>query len=308
MSLLKNGCFFVIRSFFIILGIIAICSLPQLFFGAPPNSAKSLAIPPTPTLQFNFSNYLDSISNVISSLFHPTSITYKINNAGTQSPDRDLFPYLLESYTHTLTIMICAFLIAVLLSTTFTILTFYFSKRIQFLILKTLHVLESLPDLFFVVCVQLFVIWIYKNTNLLVTVPFSTLQEKTYLLPILTLSILPTIYLYKIPLLNYNDELQKDYINVAVAKGLKPFYILYKHVLINALLSIFYNAKSIFLFMISNMIVLEYLFNSYGLFKFLITHQTPEIITVSILILTIPFYLSFELLKRILPGSRDLHA
>jgi hypothetical protein len=56
------------------------------------------------------------------------------------------------------------------------------------------------------------------------------------------------------------------------------------------------------------MIVLEYLFNSYGLFKFLLMHQTPEIITVSILILTIPFYLSFELLKRILPGRRDLHA
>ena len=81
------------------------------------------------------------------------------------------------------------------------------------------------------------------------------MQEKTYLLPILTLSILPIIYLYKICLLNYNDELHKDYINVAVAKGLKPFYILFKHILINALFSIFYNAKSIFLFMISNMIV-----------------------------------------------------
>ncbi|WP_088292688.1 ABC transporter permease subunit [Bacillus mycoides] len=307
MSLLKNGCFFIIRSFFILFGIIAICSLPQLFFGAPLSPTRSLAMPPTPTLQLNFSNYFDSISNVISSLFHPTSITYKISNAGTQSPDRDLFPYLLESYTHTLAIMICAFLIAVLLSTTFTILAFYFPTRIQSLILKTLHVLESLPDLFFVVCVQLFVIWIYKNTNLLVTVPFSTMQEKTYLLPILTLSILPIIFLYKISLLNYKDELQKDYVNVAVAKGLTPLYILFKHVLVNALLSIFYNAKSIFLFMISNMIVLEYLFNSYGLFKFLIMHQTPEIITISILILTIPFYLSFELLKRILPGRRDLH-
>ncbi|WP_260870042.1 hypothetical protein [Bacillus nitratireducens] len=150
--------FFYYPLIFIILGIIAICSLPQLFFGTSPSASRALAMPPTPTLQLNFSNYFDSISNVISSLFHPTSITYKISNAGTQSPDRDLFPYLLESYTHTLTIMICAFLIAVLLSTTFTILTFYFPKRIQSLILKTLHVLESLPDLFFVVCVQLFVI------------------------------------------------------------------------------------------------------------------------------------------------------
>ena len=146
MPLLKNGCFcyplIFHHSWYY-------CDLflTTIVFGTPLNSAKSLAIPPTPTLQFNFSNYLDSISNVISSLFHPTSITYRINNAGTLSPDRDLFPYLLESYTHTLMIMICAFLIAVLLST-FTILTFYFPRRIQSLILKTLHVLESLPDLF----------------------------------------------------------------------------------------------------------------------------------------------------------------
>ncbi|MFJ8453629.1 hypothetical protein [Bacillus paramycoides] len=163
MPYLKNGCFFIIRSFFIIFGIIAICSLPQLFFGKSPNSSNSLAMQPTPTLQFNLSNYLDSILNVISSLFHPTTITYKISNAGIQSPNRDLFPYLLESYNHTLIIMICAFLIAVLLSTTFTILTFYFPKHIQTIILKILHVLEALPDLFFVVCVQLFVIWINQQ-------------------------------------------------------------------------------------------------------------------------------------------------
>ena len=154
--------------------------LTTIVFGTPLNSAKSLAIPPTPTLQFNFSNYLDSISNVISSLFHPTSITYRINNAGTLSPDRDLFPYLLESYTHTLMIMICAFLIAVLLSTTFTILTFYFPRRIQSLILKTLHVLESLPDLFFVVSVQLFVILIYKIQIYSLPFPFLLCKKNIF--------------------------------------------------------------------------------------------------------------------------------
>ncbi|PFM41421.1 hypothetical protein COA08_27255 [Bacillus cereus] len=51
--------FFIIRSFFIIFGIIAIFSLPQLFFGAPPSPTTSLAMPPTPTLQLNFSNYFE---------------------------------------------------------------------------------------------------------------------------------------------------------------------------------------------------------------------------------------------------------
>ena len=126
-------------SSFLVLLLFVLCH--NYFLVHSPNVSKSLAIPPTPTLQFIFSNYFDSISNVISSLFYPTSITYTISNAGTQSLNRYFFPYLLQSYTHTLTIMICAFLIAVLLSTTFIILTFYFPKRIQSLILNTFHVL-----------------------------------------------------------------------------------------------------------------------------------------------------------------------
>ncbi|KYG32527.1 hypothetical protein [Bacillus gaemokensis] len=174
MIFFKNLCFFIVRSIFIILGIIFICCLPKLFLGVSQNSSTTPSVKNTSVLQFNIDQYIDSIASVISSLFTPTKITYKVNSAF-QSPDRDLFPYLLDSYVHTLTIMIGAFLVAILLSTTLTILTFYFSKRVQSLIIKGLHVLEALPDLFFVLCVQLIVIWIYKNTNLLVTKPFSTM-------------------------------------------------------------------------------------------------------------------------------------
>ncbi|KFN02540.1 hypothetical protein DJ93_4651 [Bacillus clarus] len=117
MALLKNGCFFVIRSLFIIIGIIAICCLPQLFLGKSKQAPAFQGMEPPPVLQFNMSQYVDSILNVISSLFHPTTITYKVSIAGIQSPDRDLFSYLLDSYIHTLIIMICAFLVAILLST-----------------------------------------------------------------------------------------------------------------------------------------------------------------------------------------------
>lgn len=90
-------------------------------------------IEPPPLLEFNIRQYVDAIQNVISSLFNPTKLTYKVNTGGgIKSPDRDLFPYLLDSYLYTL-----------------TILTFYFSKRVQPFILKCLHVLEALPDLFF---------------------------------------------------------------------------------------------------------------------------------------------------------------
>ena len=258
-------------------------------------------------LHLNFEQYVTQIQSVFQSLLHPTKMTYKVDIVMKNVPDRDLFPYILETYLYTLTIMIVAFLVAIFLATFLTNLTFYFSKRTQSTILKGLHVIETLPDLFVVFSIQLIVIWFYKHTNLLPTIPFSTMQEKTYFLPVVTLAILPTIYLYKITLLNYHTEIEKDYTIFALAKGMKPFYVLYKHVLLNVLLSIFYNAKSIYFFMLSNMIVLEYLFNIYGLLQFLIKHPTPEIMTIGVLLLTIPFYFIFEIVKWVLPGRRVIY-
>lgn len=307
MTFIKNFILLFIRFCLIVFGIIAICCLPKLFLTESKQLPATGGMTIPPTLHLNFEQYIIQIQSVFHSLLNPAKMTYKVDVVMKNVPDRDLFPFILDTYVYTLTIMIVAFLVAVLLATFFANLTFYFSKRIQSAILKGLHVLETLPDLFVVFSIQLIVIWIYKHTNLLPTIPFSTMQEKTYFLPIVTLAILPTIYLYKITLLNYHTEIEKEYTTFALAKGMKPFYVLYKHVLINVLLSIFYNAKSIYFFMLSNMIVLEFLFNIYGLLQFLITHPTPEIMAIGILLLTIPFYIIFEILKWVLPGRRDIH-
>jgi len=298
----KKLFFFIVRLLFIVLGIICICCLPKLLLTESQKGMTGVDIKTSPLLQLNWDQYIESIKNVIHSLVHLSQVTYELNGI-----DRELFPYLLEPYLYTLTILTASLFIAIVLSTFLTNFTFYFSKQVQSLILKVLNVLETLPDLFFVISVQLIIILIYKNTNWLVIIPFSTIQGKTYFLPIITLSILPTIYLYRMNLLNYKTELTKDYIDFAIAKGLKPLYILYRHVFINVIISTFYNAKAIFIFMISNMIVLEFLFNSFGLLKFLINHQTSEITSIGILLLMIPFYLSFEISRWILSGRRNTY-
>ncbi|PEY93696.1 peptide ABC transporter permease, partial [Bacillus cereus] len=279
----------------IALGIVFICCLPKLFLSAPQNN-ENLII-----LELNWMDYVDYVKKVINSLLDPLHITYEI-----YGNERLLLPNLLESYFYTLTIIISAFFIAVFLSIVLANFTFYLPKRIQSTISKSLNTIEAIPDLFLIISVQLIIISIYKNTNWLITIPFSTITNKTYFLPIVTLSILPTIYLYKINLLNYKNEMSNDYIDLAIAKGMKHFYILKQHVLLNASISIFYNAKSIMLLMISNLIILEFLFNSFGLFRFLISHQNPEIISIGILLFMIPFYFLFEILKLIIVERRHL--
>ncbi|PER18244.1 peptide ABC transporter permease [Bacillus cereus] len=280
----------------IALGIVFICCLPKLFLSAPQNN-ENLII-----LELNWMDYVDYVKKVINSLLDPLHITYEI-----YGNERLLLPNLLESYFYTLTIIISAFFIAVFLSIVLANFTFYLPKRIQSTISKSLNTIEAIPDLFLIISVQLIIISIYKNTNWLITIPFSTITNKTYFLPIVTLSILPTIYLYKINLLNYKNEMSNDYIDLAIAKGMKHFYILKQHVLLNASISIFYNAKSIMLLMISNLIILEFLFNSFGLFRFLISHQNPEIISIGILLFMIPFYFLFEILKLIIVERRHLY-
>ncbi|PEA24599.1 peptide ABC transporter permease [Bacillus cereus] len=280
----------------IALGIVFICCLPKLFLSAPQNN-ENLII-----LELNWMDYVDYVKKVINSLLDPLHITYEI-----YGNERLLLPNLLESYFYTLTIIISAFFIAVFLSIVLANFTFYLPKRIQSTISKSLNTIEAIPDLFLIISVQLIIISIYKNTNWLITIPFSTITNKTYFLPIVTLSILPTIYLYKINLLNYKNEMSNDYIDLAIAKGMKHFYILKQHVLLNASISIFYNAKSIMLLMISNSIILEFLFNSFGLFRFLISHQNPEIISIGILLFMIPFYFLFEILKLIIVERRHLY-
>ncbi|MFJ1104023.1 ABC transporter permease subunit [Bacillus albus] len=280
----------------IALGIVFLCCLPKLFLTTSQNKGELII------LELNWLGYIDYIKKVIHSLLDPFHLTYEIYGI-----KRLLLPNLLESYFYTLTIIISAFFIAVFLSIVLANLTFYLPKRIQSIISKSLSTIEAIPDLFLIISVQLIIISIYKNTNWLITIPFSTITNKTYFLPIATLSILPTIYLFKINLLNYKNEMSNSYIDLAIAKGLKHFYILKHHVLRNALISIFYNAKSIMLLIISNSIILEFLFNSFGLFRFLISHQNPEIISIGILLLMIPLYFLFEIMKLIIVERRHLY-
>lgn len=296
MHFTKRIIFVFLQIILIAIGVVFICCLPKLFLTSSQNNKKQII------LELDWLGYISYVKKVINSLLDPLHITYEIYGI-----KRLLLPNLLESYFYTLTIIISAFFIAVFLSIVLVKLTFYLPKRIQSIISKSLNIIEAIPDLFLIISVQLIVILIYKNTNWLITIPFSTITNKTYFLPIATLSILPTIYLYKINLINYTNEMSNSYIDLAIAKGLKHFYILNHHVLRNTSISIFYNAKSILLLMISNSIILEFLFNSFGLFRFLISHQNPEIISIGILLFMIPLYFLFEVLKIVIVERRYLY-
>ncbi|EDL65877.1 ABC transporter permease subunit [Bacillus sp. SG-1] len=243
-------------------------------------------------------DYIFEIKNTLFSLLNWNDISYVAQGTNVE---RKIFPYILESYSYSLTLLFVSLLIALLFAVFLTTVTFYLPSKLQGAIRKLSHIAEALPDVFVIFSLQLGAVWVFKHTNLLVTEPYALSGQKIYFLPILTLSLIPMIYLYKNTLMMYENELGKPYVEFGVSKGIGKLQILLRHVFPNVLLSFFYNLKYMYLLLISHMIILEYMYNIYGLLQFMTNHPSYEIITVGVLLLTLPISLVFFFIKLLLP-------
>lgn len=79
------------------------------------------------------------------------------------------------------------------------------------------------------------------------------------ILPIIILSIYPTMYIAKIVSAKLSEQETLPYIQSAKAKGLSNTLILYKHLLGNCWMAICSHISSVMMFIISNLIIVEYL-------------------------------------------------
>ncbi|WP_188389290.1 ABC transporter permease subunit [Priestia taiwanensis] len=262
-------------------GIICLGALPSLFVG----------------LEVNVEAYIQTIKQLCVQLLNPTSITYG-------DYDRLLFPQLFVQYGETLIIFISAFVISLVVATLLVYGLLHMSNKAQARVKAFLLILESIPDVAFILGVQLVVVWIFQQTGIIIFRIVGTWDETVRALPIICLSI-PTIIMFtKMLLLRFEDELVKDYVLLAKAKGMRKLYILHHHIYRNVMLSILFFSKTIIWFMLSNLFIVEYLFNSMGIFMFIYDHPTAEVFTISLLLLYIPIFCVFHVLRFIAPHVR----
>ncbi|MGG3915400.1 ABC transporter permease subunit [Rossellomorea vietnamensis] len=282
----------------ITLSVICICHIPALMFKDIPPPADQPFAQVTKELGFFPGNYFIELKKTFIELFHFKEISYVAQGTNVE---RTIFPYILESYTYSLLLLFVSLFIALFVAVIFTTGTFYLPRKMQEAVKTILTVLEALPDVFVIFSLQLGAIWVFKHTNLLVTEPYSLSGQKIYFLPILTLSLIPMIYLYKTTILMYENELGKPYVELGVAKGMGKLYILIRHVFPNVLYSFFYNLKYMYLLLLSNMIILEYMYNIYGILQFMTNHPSYEIISAGLILLTLPLSIVFFLIQSFLP-------
>ncbi|TYS63277.1 peptide ABC transporter permease [Bacillus infantis] len=127
-----------------------------------------------------------------------------------------------------------------------------------------------IPDFILVLLLQLFVTYIYKQTGMRVAkVASLSLEEPAILLPVLTLTILPLLYLVR----SLNDRTfevaSEDYILTAVSKGLTKRQIYLYHVTSNVLPFLKADIYKIVGITTANLFIIEHLYNTRGLTEIL---------------------------------------
>ncbi|MFZ3589108.1 ABC transporter permease subunit [Bacillus sp. DJP31] len=264
------------------LGIILVGALPSIFNGTSGGLVS-------------FTSYFSTVKQIAEGIMNYTSLTYDWNGV-----ERELFPFLFEPVLYSLTLLLGALLIAYFISTALTYLTMLIPSKHRGKTKLFIYIFESLPDIFIVFIMQFFIVFFYQKTNILL-INFVTLsEERVYLLPMLCLAIFPTIQLYRLSVLLFEQELKKDYVDLARMKGVSYPAILLVHILRNASVSLFFQSKKIVWFMLSNLFIIEYLFNIFGITRFLSKYMSPEIFTMGILLLFIPIFLLYTIFESLL--------
>jgi peptide/nickel transport system permease protein len=164
------------------------------------------------------------------------------------------------------------------------------------LLLSIVNIIESLPDIFIIIGVQLLVVMYFRETGVLIG-DIAMTSEEIYLLPVTCLTVVPAVFLIKTIVLLLKEEEQKEYVELARGKGLSSIHIMMVHSFRNVVYSLFYQMKLIFSFMLSNLFILEQLFNMRGVMDLLMWSTGYTFVIISSMIF-LPFFLIFTLIEK----------
>ncbi|PGH90413.1 peptide ABC transporter permease [Bacillus anthracis] len=261
-----------------ILCIICLGALPRLFKG----------------LQIDLIGFWNTIVFLGGKILQPGEITYGFRDS------RKLFPQIWIHYFETMIVFLSAFLLSLLIAYILVVWVLQRSYMKQKMWNGVFLTLESIPDILLILLSQLLVVILFQKTGFMPVKLAGLGEERIRLLPIICLTIPTTLLFIKLLLLRFKEELEKDYSLFAKSKGLSLRHILTHHISRNVLLTTIYYAKTNILFMLSNLYIIEWIFNTYGMFVFVKENSKLEIFTVSLVILYVPLFILFRILHTLL--------
>ena len=240
------------------------------------------------------SGFTYTLKDTISQLLNPNQMMYFSRNTNAERP---LFPAIWEKYIYTMELLAIGFFIALAAAVGLVFLYTIFSAKMQRVVKAILKMMESFPDVMIVLILQLTVIHIYRLTGFEITNLYALGDERVYVIPLVSLTVIPAIMIYKMMILSLDEEFEEMYVEYARAKGIGMRTILFKHMFRNIFFNILNHGKTILLFMLSTLFVVEGLSNINGFMMFIINDAIiePGILILWALMLFIPFYIIFTI-------------
>ena len=268
-----------IKFVFSVLGIVLISGFPVLIGGLVAGELR-------------LAEYVSALDAVLRGLWPLQEFTVLNMRTNREIP---LFPTISDYITYSLELLFLAFAVAIFFAITFTVLTMLLKEKARHRIKMALYFLESLPDLLVIMLAQLAVLAIYLQTNVLISKIAVVQGEHIYWLPVLCLALLPMIQLYRLCMLTFQDEERKMYVELARSLGFSKVFVIWVHMFRNAIISVFFQSKKTIWFMLSNLFVLELMFNIPGIMLFMKDNISPQVFLVSIFSFFLPIFLLYSI-------------
>ena len=241
-------------------------------------------------LEFDIEGYLTSIKDLAIKIFTLSNLTY--------DGEHEMLPAIADRYFYTLKTLSLSFVFAVILAFILSYIIVLFLKNKKDYVLSFIEIIRTVPDIVGIFLLQSIFIWINKvyGVKLVQTVSLGS-ENQAFLLPLLSLSLPIFLFLTQVIVLKIFEELDKQYVLFAKAKGLTFLYLLNIHVLRNIKDDLFGHFKTIIWMMLSTLVMVEYIFNMDGLMMFNIKHISVELFVFSCILFFTPFFIIYRLLE-----------
>jgi peptide/nickel transport system permease protein len=239
--------------------------------------------------------YIETLQFHVKSLwnFRDLSVDYYIGRGEVRQVP--VFPQLLENISYSLQLLFLALAAAIIFALIGTFITMLLSEKSRSRVKLVFYFLESFPDILIILLAQLSIVIIFQQTGVLVSKIAAIGDDRIYWLPVLCLMILPMIQLYRLSMLTFEAEERQMYVELAKSLGFSKVFILFLHILRNAIISVFFQSKKTMWFMLSNLFILELMFNIPGIMYYMFENLSGILFLVTVLSFFLPVFLLYSL-------------
>ena len=245
--------------------------------------------------------YWETLKGQLALLTNLSDITYYDVSSQMEIPVFDsLGPFVKETTIIFFTALIISLVGALLYANLF----YRSGRRVRTMLKQISQTLEMVPDLFWIIFSQFLAITIYKTTGFDRIEVAGGFAEYIRFLPIVSLTLTTLFFFIKWLTAHVLETEDMPYLELARAKGIRPGRLFWSHLLPNMIYRFYLFFRSNLITLFSSLMIIEYLFNVQGLFRFAVYSGTQmPILLVILLVIYIPIFIVDVLAEWLIPNA-----